>query len=216
MISSSFLLPLLACGVFALQLAQPVPQFFDPRGVTSGGWSLQATSCPVDNQLCSGSYCCPASMDCVHVSPQNHCCPKGTTCQAIFVASPQCADDGWSLWNKTTVPKGQGYFCCLPGQIGTNSNNCVAGGTPVVATLSAELLSSATGGVDSSSTPTASPSNSKSPATPKASTTRTGTSETSPTSATSAETSKSAADKLYTLEQVGYIGGFAFLVQMML
>jgi hypothetical protein len=141
--------------VLATQFAEPLPQFLDSRADTSGGRALSTPSCPSNVQTCN-RFCCLSSMDCVRVAPQSRCCPKGnlqllsqiglansnagTTCEAVFKASPQCADDFWSLWNRTDLRKSDGYFCCLPRQLGTNSNNCVAGNTPGVASLSAQLV----------------------------------------------------------------------------
>ncbi|EPE25193.1 hypothetical protein GLAREA_11774 [Glarea lozoyensis ATCC 20868] len=210
--------------ILASQFAEPLPRFLDSRADTSGGWALSAPSCPSNVQTCD-RFCCPSSMDCVRVAPQSHCCPKGTTCEAVYKASPQCADDSWSLWNRTDLKKGDGYFCCLPGQIGTNSNNCVAGNTPVVATLSAQLLSSAAGGPPSASTSVAKSS--------KTMATSAGESETGVTSsvsvvstasqsrtgtptATPAATSSSSANKISAMHQIGLLGGFLIMARMLL
>jgi hypothetical protein len=48
-----------------------------------------------------------------------------------------CADSSWVLWNTTTADYPIDFFCCLPGQIGTQSGYCVAptaldGATPAI------------------------------------------------------------------------------------
>jgi hypothetical protein len=135
----------LVFGVFAISL--PIASAIDAalllsrNTVSGGGWAQHATSCAPTFKLCThGSTCCPGNTDCVESGTGSHCCASGTTCHDLIVAAPQCADDSWSLWNSTTLPSGQGYFCCLPGQIGTNQESCVAAGSNVVPTLNAHLV----------------------------------------------------------------------------
>jgi hypothetical protein len=65
-------------------------------------------------------------------------------CGAALEASPFCADDSWSLWFATKNPsidnEQYGYFCCLPGQVGLMTADCVESDTVVAATLSASLV----------------------------------------------------------------------------
>ncbi|KAH6677683.1 hypothetical protein B0J14DRAFT_584931 [Halenospora varia] len=224
MLKSPLALLLLTSSALAIEFAQPVPQLLYGRAlVSSGGWALAATTCPADVQRCSSVFCCSAGSDCKFVGSEYHCCPKGTDCATVLEASPQCADDSWSLWSKTTKPKGTGYFCCLPGQIGTNTGTCVAGSSNVVATLAASLVSSATGvaGSSSASASTKASSTPSAASTTAASSTgtttgtTTGTSTSLTTPATPAQTSKSSGGKL-ALGQVGYIGSLALVMKLVL
>ena len=128
------------------------------RAPTSGGWGLINPTCSEGTQQCD-RFCCPTTLECEwDPAAGHHCCPtgsyhfeafclslsdvtySGSNCLAAYQASPQCADDSWSLWRVAKSATGAGYFCCLPDQIGTNAGTCVTGNTPVVATLSASLV----------------------------------------------------------------------------
>ena len=54
-------------------------------------------------------------------------------------AAPFCADSSWVLWNATNLGT-DGYFCCLPGQQGTQSLTCADANTEVVSSLQAQQL----------------------------------------------------------------------------
>jgi hypothetical protein len=65
----------------------------------------------------------------------------GSSCLDALQAEPFCADSAWVLWNATMETVGPtGYFCCLPGQIGTQQFNCDSGAVNVAATLSAQSV----------------------------------------------------------------------------
>jgi hypothetical protein len=69
-------------------------------------------------------------------------------CSDAFVSEPFCADSSLTLWNVTNTapldtPDGTPvYFCCEPGQIGTNNVECVEGSTNLAATLAAASVRS--------------------------------------------------------------------------
>jgi glucan endo-1,3-alpha-glucosidase len=114
----------------------------------AGGWGLTATVCPNDLDVCGGGWCCPTSLTCVQTGGSvlsNICCPGSklyalplpfsadtlnsvaVNCIAAFTASPTCADDTWSLWDKSTGGiVANGYFCCAPGQAGLLDGTCIA------------------------------------------------------------------------------------------
>jgi hypothetical protein len=41
------------------------------------------------------------------------------------LSNTSCADNSWTLWNTTTADYPIGFFCCLPGQLGTQDGYCV-------------------------------------------------------------------------------------------
>jgi hypothetical protein len=45
-----------------------------------------------------------------------------------FLANTTCADSSWVLWNATTAGYPTDFFCCLPGQLGTDDGSCVSPG----------------------------------------------------------------------------------------
>lgn len=67
-----------------------------------------------------------------------------TQCTAAFAAVPFCADNSWSLWDAADEAAQEneqsGYFCCLPGQVGLQTGDCVDSNTEVPASLSASLV----------------------------------------------------------------------------
>ncbi len=67
---------------------------------------------------------------------------KDTQCIPALQSVPFCADNTWSMWSATLDKTDKhGYFCCLPGQVGLQSGDCVVSGTVVVPSLSAVLVS---------------------------------------------------------------------------
>jgi hypothetical protein len=77
-------------------------------------------------------------------------------CSPGLRTSPFCADDSWSLWDKTQggiYP--DGYFCCAPGAVGLLDGTCIEIDTLVSPTLEAEALAPG-GAVLSTSTTVAS------------------------------------------------------------
>jgi len=136
---------LFLAATVAAQLAQLVPQDLAKRtAVAGGGWSLAQETCPSDAPQCGSSWCCPTELTCMRTGGADiaeACCPGTTNCVAALQSVPFCADYTWSLWNSTTdTSDAYGYFCCLPGQIGLNSGDCVDAGTVSAATLSAVLI----------------------------------------------------------------------------
>jgi hypothetical protein len=55
-----------------------------------------------------------------------------------LVSTPFCADDSWELWE--TNLGNTSYFCCLPGQIGLQSLECVYGKQVIEPSLTATNL----------------------------------------------------------------------------
>ena len=61
-----------------------------------------------------------------------------TSCVDAISAEPFCADSTWVLWNATTgLFAPTSYFCCLPGQQGTQNMDCESAATEIVSSLQA-------------------------------------------------------------------------------
>jgi hypothetical protein len=67
-----------------------------------------------------------------------------TQCVVPLVSAPFCADNSWLLWTaavlEDTSNSKSAYFCCLPGQVGLQTGDCVASDAVVAASLSASLV----------------------------------------------------------------------------
>ncbi|KAE9377345.1 hypothetical protein N431DRAFT_453697 [Stipitochalara longipes BDJ] len=181
-------IPLLAIfsSIAGGQVGVLVPQQFSERSIPStGGWSLQADTCPIGTAQCGAAWCCPNSLTCVRSGDSDNaeaCCPTSDACQTSLQAAPVCADSSWNLWNTTNVDgtvaeRDTGYLCCLAGQIGVQGNVdtvgmsaiCVEPGTPFPQSFSGTLIAPAATQHASTSKPTATA------ATTTSSTTATGT-----------------------------------------
>ncbi|PMD60111.1 uncharacterized protein K444DRAFT_721968 [Hyaloscypha bicolor E] len=158
-------------SIAAGQIGVLVPQQFSERSIPkSGGWSLQANTCPTGTAQCGAAWCCPNSLTCVRSGLSDNaeaCCPTADTCQPSLQAAPVCADSSWNLWNTTNVDGAAsdgytGYLCCLAGQIGIQGNVetvgmsaiCVDPGTPFPQSVSGTLIAPAAATQSSTSQPT--------------------------------------------------------------
>jgi len=196
-----------------------VPQEFNKRSIpSSGGWSLQASTCPINTSVCGAAWCCPNSLTCVRSGLSDNaeaCCPTDSPCQTALQAAPVCADSSWNLWNTTNVDGAAsdgytGYLCCLPGQIGVQGNVdtvgssaiCVGEDTPVAQSISGTLIA-----------PAATQPASKSP-TGTATTTGASSPTTTGTPAGSTTSSKSGATSIVSLGPISMSGVIASLVTL--
>lgn len=144
------LLTVALSSIVAAQVGVLVPQQFSERSIPkTGGWSLQANTCPTGTAQCGAAWCCPNSLTCVRSGLSDNaeaCCPTcemtqcqllshvpkltkllADACQPSLQAAPVCADSSWNLWNTTNVDGAAyagytGYLCCLAGQIGIQGN----------------------------------------------------------------------------------------------
>jgi len=67
-------------------------------------------------------------------------CPDESCLDAIQV-TPFCADSSWVLWNSTTSGHAPyAFFCCEPGQQGSNNIECESSDTVIAATLLAQSI----------------------------------------------------------------------------
>jgi len=147
-------------GTIATEFAQLVPQDFSKRSVNGGGgWALSESGCPVDAPQCGSSWCCPNSLTCIETGSSGiaeACCPGTTQCIDAIQSAPFCADDSWGLFNATLADDDDSeYFCCLPGQKGTQDGSCVSDETVLVASNSAELVIPGAGAATTSTPQTA-------------------------------------------------------------
>ena len=169
--------------ITAFQPMVLVPQVFDKRSIPStGGWSLQANTCPLGTDQCGAAWCCPNSLTCVQSGDSDNaeaccpsceefhrqmlCCTRGTIltitiatpCQPSLQAAPVCADSSWNLWNTTNVdshgdPAYTGYLCCLPGQIGIQGVVDTVGDSAICVTPGTPFPQTASGTLVSCSQP---------------------------------------------------------------
>jgi len=116
-----------------------------------GGWALVSSStCPAGSQDC-GSGCCPNSLYCqsggtalVFGADDAACCPDANICSTSLATTPFCADASWELWeNASGSPP---YFCCLEGQLGLQTGECVSGKQVAAPSLVATSLGIVTAG----------------------------------------------------------------------
>jgi hypothetical protein len=140
--------------------------------LVGGGWPLLATTCPTLSTQCTDGTCCPNSLVCDPTSGAGFdvraaCCPDcslapcpfnekwrvkqtdrkkciAQDCTTALTSTPFCADDSWELWE--TSLGNNSYFCCLPGQIGLQSLECVSGKQVIDPSLTATNLGIVTSG----------------------------------------------------------------------
>jgi len=62
-----------------------------------------------------------------------------TSCYSALASTPFCADDSWAMW-WISGPANSGYFCCLDGQIGLTSKQCVSNEEVIASSLTASFV----------------------------------------------------------------------------
>jgi len=145
-------LAILALGFGAAADILPAVQLERRAAYAGGGWGLSTTAsdqsgCPVGTTWLDAhgwsniNVCCPNGFTQQSNGDGNAelvCCPNGSACLDGLELEPFCADSTWVLWNATMqTSETVGWFCCLPGQIGTQTFECDSGAANIPATLSA-------------------------------------------------------------------------------